>query len=350
MILSIYTSRCAGGDGRGLEDILPAARTRFYGYGRQALAEAFRRAGVQAGDRIALPGFICKEVLASIVAVQAKPLFYAVDERLQADPASVERGAGEGVRTVVAVNYFGFPQPLSPLRAWCQRTGAALIEDNAHGLLSADGNTPLGRRGDLGVFSLRKTLALPNGAALVDNRSGAAQVDDGESAGGSPSQAERCYRLKAAMKVLMGMDGLRSACLIREGVRWMRRISMSIPAGLPAPDPEIAMPDEHFSSLAARLLRRCDLAGEQQRRRALYQTVEEIMRATGCGRPVFPSLPEGVVPLGYPLYAKGAALQEARRALGRHALQCVAWPELPTAINATAPGHYRMLHYVPFLW
>mgnify|MGYP003896109965 FL=1 len=68
---------------------------------------------------------------------------------------------------MLAVNYFGFAQDLSPFREYCSTTGATLIEDNAHGFLSKDsaGNL-LGTRADLGITSIRKTFRLVNGAAL----------------------------------------------------------------------------------------------------------------------------------------------------------------------------------------
>ncbi len=70
-------------------------------------------------------------------------------------------------KAVLAVNYFGFAQDLAPFREYCSRTGATLIEDNAHGFLSKDtSGVLLGTRADLGITSIRKTFRLVNGAAL----------------------------------------------------------------------------------------------------------------------------------------------------------------------------------------
>ena len=70
-------------------------------------------------------------------------------------------------KAVLAVNYFGFAQDLVPFREYCLRTGATLIEDNAHGFLSKDtSGVLLGTRANLGITSIRKTFRLVNGAAL----------------------------------------------------------------------------------------------------------------------------------------------------------------------------------------
>jgi perosamine synthetase len=45
--------------------------------------------------------------------------------------------------------------------------GVPVIEDAAHGLFSADGERPLGSRGDAAVFCPRKSLGVPDGGALL---------------------------------------------------------------------------------------------------------------------------------------------------------------------------------------
>lgn len=349
-LIGVYSARCRGGNGVGIDRILPAGRTRFYGYGRQALAEALRLAGVRAGDEVLLPGFLCGEVVASLAAVEVVPRFYAVDELLHVDVASWERMATKNVRAVVAVNYFGFPQPLDLIREWCRAKGAALIEDNAQGFLSADGETPLGRRGDLGVFSLRKTLSLPNGAALVDNRPGEMEAG-GFSYRGSFRGAEWRYRSKVALKRMMGWGGLRTVRAVLTGVRMARLAATgeAIPAS--PPDRESVIPQEAFAPLTIRLLRRCDFSAERARRRNLYQACRELFLGVPDVRPLFGDLPEGVVPQGFPFLYMGRDRSALIRAWWRRGVPILAWPEhLPSAVRESAPEHYHRVMLVPFLW
>ena len=139
---------------------------RYYSLARQALVDALLLGGVKDGDRVLVPEFICKDVVASIHTVRATPVFYQVDELL----APINLHADESIRAIIAVNYFGFPQNLDVFRRESQRFGAVLIEDNAHGFLSSDtSNSPLGTRGDLGIISIRKSLRIPDGAQLLVN-------------------------------------------------------------------------------------------------------------------------------------------------------------------------------------
>jgi hypothetical protein len=347
-VLSLYTARCMAGSGSGLEAILPARSTLFYAYGRQALAEALRRSGVGRNDVVLLPGFLCEEVLASLAFVGATPRFYGIDERLQPDPDAFRDADPTGVRAVLAVNYFGFPQPLGAMREWCRAHDAALIEDNAHGFLSAEGSTPLGRRGDLGVFSLRKTLSLPNGAALVDNR------QDGLECGAlsfhAPcAAADRRYRVKIPVKRLIGLTGLRGARAVLGAITGLRSRLGATPESVS--DAETAMPQESCSSLTTRLLRRADLANERDRRRALYTTCRELFAGVPDVRPLFNSLPDGVVPQGFPFLYTGKDAESMTGEWRRVGVPIVSWPgRLPSAIRMQAPDHYRRVMVVPFLW
>jgi dTDP-4-amino-4,6-dideoxygalactose transaminase len=82
------------------------------------------------------------------------------------------------VRAVLVTHFFGFAQPVAEIRVICDRWGALLVEDCAHALLSEDAVGPLGRVGDAAVFSLRKTLPLPNGGAVLFNNPSLSPPDD----------------------------------------------------------------------------------------------------------------------------------------------------------------------------
>ena len=138
---------------------------RYFSLARHALAAALHAAGIGAGARVLLPEFICRDVLAAVAAVGATPCWYATAADLS--PAA-DQSAWPQAAAVIAVNYFGFAQDLAMFRRYTSRTGAILIEDNAHGFLSRnpDGQW-LGCRADIGLFSFRKTVSRLNGAACV---------------------------------------------------------------------------------------------------------------------------------------------------------------------------------------
>ncbi|MFM8003312.1 MAG: hypothetical protein ACKPAJ_13020, partial [Actinomycetota bacterium] len=83
---------------------------RFFSLGRFAMREALCHCGVGPDDRVMLPSFICRDVLASIAELNARVVYYEVDEQLK--PVSLDPMTT--AKVIVAVNYFGFPQNLEP--------------------------------------------------------------------------------------------------------------------------------------------------------------------------------------------------------------------------------------------
>lgn len=348
-LVGIYTAHCRRGPRGQIQTILPPERTRFYGYGRQALVDALRRVGVAVGDEVLLPGLICRDVLASLAAVGVVPRFYPVDERLWTDGAALNTVDAPRARAVIAVNYFGFPQPLAAFRAWCRERGAALIEDNAHGFLSADGAVPLGRRGDLGVFSLRKTLLLPNGAALVDNRTHV-DVATAQDAKGSIVRAELRYLAKRSVKMLIGLGGIKSVRLFIGCIRFARQAATGDAVPRQDPGGEVLVPGEPFAPLTARLLRRVDLTAERTRRRDLFSLFSALFANVREVRPFVTGLDEGVVPNGFPFLFTGTDPARFIDEWWQRSVQVIRWPDLPLGIRDHAPAHYRNVMLVPFLW
>jgi len=323
-----------------LEELLGNSEARYFSYGRQAFVEALKVAGLRPGDAVALPGLICREVLASLHAVGAEPVFYPVGSDLAPLHPPEQWPAA---RMIVAVNYFGFPQDLAPFQRYCQRTGAVLLEDNAHGLLSRDEQGRLlGTRGDLGLFSLRKTLPLANGAALVANH--------GRYALGPQQEFDRSplpkrYRLKQAMRSLVPVLGARAFSRL---LAWTRPTGTQQGATRGTDESQLPSPAGPSSQLAVPL--EVDQAEEISRRRALYRTVETLLAGSGLAVvPIHRTLPEQVVPYGYPFYSE-AARGDVERVLTSHGLIWSRWPDLPTAVSPGAPPHYKQLHLVHFLW
>ena len=79
---------------------------------------------------------------------------------------------------------------MKEIEALCRERGSLLIEDCALSLLSETDQKPLGSFGDYSVFCLYKTLPVPNGGLLVQNRNFLRELAELE--------LERCPRTAAA--------------------------------------------------------------------------------------------------------------------------------------------------------
>ena len=139
-------------------------------HARFAIREAVRLLDVAPGDEILMPAFCCNTVSRPIAAAGARPILCRVGLDGQPDWDDVaHRARSSRAKALVAVHYLGFPADLTAARRICRDAGLTLIEDCAHALYSAIGDTSVGLTADLATFSLRKTLACVVGGALTVN-------------------------------------------------------------------------------------------------------------------------------------------------------------------------------------
>jgi hypothetical protein len=108
---------------------------------------------------------------------------------------------------------------------------------------------------------------------------------------------------------------------------------------------EIPLPQQDADSFLMKILSRQNLNAEVQRRRELYIRLSQ--RACELRlKPIFPSLPENVVPYGLPLF--GTDIASIAQLAAREYLDYFKWPDLPTALGS-APKHYSNIYLINFL-
>jgi hypothetical protein len=322
-----------------------ASAVRYYSLGRHAMVAGLRALGVGLGDSVLLPEYICRDLLAAVHALGALPVFYPVD--LNLCPATPQDDWPVAA-AVIAVDYFGFPQALTIFREYCVRTGAALIEDNAHGFLSQDeAGELLGYRGDVGLLSFRKTFMLPNGAALIVRNIDAAknleaQVEFSIQTGSLALRAKRTVRQVPFLgtSLFNGMTAL---------ARIVRRIRTGHAIPLPDENGEKIIPGSPspYSELLSDLLH-FDLPAEVARRRELYAECSAWLHDTRI-EPVFPFLPENTSPYGFPFRADRDVVAEIQKKAKRKGLEVIHWPDLPDALAMRAPRHHHNVYLINFL-
>ncbi len=325
---------------RNVSPLDSAPALRYFSLARHALVAALDTLGISGTPRVLLPEYICRDLLSSLYAVGAVPVYYPINKELA---PGLPPEQWPDADAVLMVDYFGFAQDTAPFERYRARTGAFLIEDNAHGFLSRDEDGRwLGRRGDAGIFSLRKTFWLDNGAALVFESASvplAPQLEPLDSPGA------------ASVRIRRGICGLPGGrVVIARATRVMRNLRQFVnghAVPLPAQDAETAIPPPANPSRSLLpMLGSLDFGAEGARRRGLYIQLEQRVRAAGM-KPVFNCLPDQTVPYGLPVYCDDPQLL-VRIAASMH-LDCFRWPDLPEALASQAPPHYRRLHLVNFL-
>ncbi|MDE2442665.1 MAG: DegT/DnrJ/EryC1/StrS aminotransferase family protein [Betaproteobacteria bacterium] len=107
--------------------------------GRYALGEAYRRAGLDGYGALLAPAYHCVTMLDPALALGADVLLYTLDSDLAPDPVALdvlaERSA-KPVKALLATHFFGFVRDFSWLKQWCYARGIVFVEDCSHTLFT----------------------------------------------------------------------------------------------------------------------------------------------------------------------------------------------------------------------
>ena len=160
---------------------LPPGRLILTHSARGAIALACNAWNLGPGDEALAPAYNCGCEIDALLAASLHVRFYRVDRHAQPDWDDCRRRVTGRTRLILVTHTFGRPLGLNDLGTWCRANGLRLLEDCAHALFSSHTNPPeagrphwepVGGLGDAAIFSLPKTLPIPDGGILVF-RSGA---------------------------------------------------------------------------------------------------------------------------------------------------------------------------------
>jgi perosamine synthetase len=309
-VLSCASFGRATSGASALPSVLDAGLAYPVTSGRIALALALRALGVGAGDTVLLPAYHSLSMVPPVLWRGATPVFYKVGLDTAVDLVDVAARLGPGVKALVVTHYFGFPQDLTTIRAFCDRHGIALVEDCAHCFFGEYAGRPVGSIGDYAIASSMKFFPAYDGGLLVARR----PLDLGLRSAGAG------FEIKALLNTLehgfaygrlpLLRAVLRPALRARDGL-WgalKRRRAAESPVQRLAPassesgtDFDPAWANKRASWCARRLLRMVSGQRIVARRRAHYGQLEQALQGLPGCRPLFARLPDGACPWLFPL-------------------------------------------------
>lgn len=157
--------------GLGLLRVSPfdGKNVHFTYLGRSAIWQAVGMLGLSDGDEVLVPSYNCGSELDPLFHRGLRVIPYRILCSAEIDFDDLRRRATHRTRAVYVTHFFGFPQRLEPVLRFCRERQLFLIEDCAIALFSYDSGGFLGRTGDVAIFSLRKTLPLSDGGAIIVN-------------------------------------------------------------------------------------------------------------------------------------------------------------------------------------
>ncbi|MBB5018312.1 hypothetical protein HNQ59_001600 [Chitinivorax tropicus] len=274
---------------------------------------------------ILLPAFHCPTMVTPVHAAGRQARFYRLQPDLQPDLADLEQTLqGGDIAAVLVPHYFGFPQPALPtLASRIKAANAYLIEDCAHALLSEQNGQPLGQTGDYAIASTRKFVPGRDGGLLLINHAPESPVDLPRP--GMGAELRSVYDLLQQSAQHGHLPILK--WLVRPpSLQAIGNSAQTLPPQRIQVDARQGLPRQRGLHSSRWVLRHTDYPALISRRRSIYKQWLHIVNDIPGVRPLFPALPDGVVPYMFPLL-----LDEPKRyfpALKQARLPIWRWDEL----------------------
>ncbi|USZ71843.1 DegT/DnrJ/EryC1/StrS family aminotransferase [Natronosalvus halobius] len=304
----------------------------YYGSSKAALRDGL--ATLLAMDEggatnVLLPAYLPDAVVEPIRELDIEPRRYAITESLAPNRGDLESRIVDRTLAVISVNYFGFPQPgFDVIEALVDEYDCYHVEDNAHGPLTLERGRLLGTRGDVGVTSLWKLLAIPNGAVLyLSNPDVSAQFEPSTLAGVN-SRVRRSDLAFVCKSLATGAFARRSS-LEDAATRFLATNRGA--EGIPDPNRRYEASKTRLSRLSAAVIAGSDPDEIRSRRRENYRAWTALFANRPDVDPLFETLPPGVCPQVFPVQTDRP--ERLRRLLESHGVGGVhTWPRLSRSV------------------
>jgi perosamine synthetase len=309
-----------------LKSFFPLNHERSYYFfsARYALAAGIKALGLSPGDNVLIPAYNCGVEIDPFKHFGIESGFYRVDKSLQVDLDDLLQRIDGSVKAILITHFLGFPQPINEIKRICKEKGLFLIEDCAHAFLSEADGKALGSYGDIGIFSLLKTLPVPNGGVLVVNNQDVAYQHKSQ----SPSKFSTVFYAAELLKnkTCLNSNSCRETCteILSNALYYSLKLSKTFLAGvrkyvhrgglyLVRPDSYIF--NENLctwgmSTMSKAILSQTDFERVKDIRRKNFQYLLQYFLKNERGNLPFRELPQGVCPLFFPIILKSTEQRE----------------------------------------
>lgn len=137
--------------------------------GRTAIRLACELLGLAPDNEILAPSYNCGSEIDALLSSGVLVKLYRIDRSAKIDINDLESKITSKTKALYVTHYFGFPQSVEIIKSICEKYDLYLIEDCALTLFSRHDEKMIGTTGDIAIFSLPKTLPVPDGGILLIN-------------------------------------------------------------------------------------------------------------------------------------------------------------------------------------
>lgn len=329
----------------------------FVFWARNAIYHGLKALCLSPGDSILVPSFHCATAIEPMLQFGARVVFYNIHQDCSPDFDDIQAKIDKHTRAILAIHYFGFPQPIRKFQELCKDYHLFLIEDCAHVLAGEADGGPLGAFGDISVFSWRKFLPLYDGGHLIINNPKLHLDIPWE-------RTSFLFSLKVAKNVLeklindsSGEIGEKRSRVLRfpqsvvqhspfAGTRHLRAFTINNYSL----DFDLSSVNLRMSGLSKYIVRNIDPSPIVEKRRLNYLSLLKAIELLPGLTPFCSSLPESVCPWVFPVFASGR--KDFHTALRSKGIPAFTWSgvihsELPLWEFPEASFLYQNLVFLP---
>ncbi|SDT96926.1 dTDP-4-amino-4,6-dideoxygalactose transaminase [Desulfobacula phenolica] len=143
----------------------------FTDLGRQAITLALMGLGVNKGDEVIVPSFVCQNVVAPIVFMGATPRYVDIDDDYNISPESVKQNICDKTSVIIVPHLFGKVARIKEIQTIACSRGIPVIDDAAQSVGAKINDRYIGTFGDIGILSFGpfKSITATRGGALLLN-------------------------------------------------------------------------------------------------------------------------------------------------------------------------------------
>ena len=327
-------------------------------WARNGIYHGLAALGVKPGDNVLVPSYHCTSLVEPILKFGSNAKFYDINTDLTPNFDDLKKKIDRKTRAILAVHYFGFPQPIRKFRELCDKHNLYLIEDCAHILTgSTREGIALGESGDISIFSWRKFLPIYDGGQMVINNPNL-KLDL------ALDKGSFLFKLKVAKNTFERafedsrwgrMSGLSFLSKAASSVfKYSAFVNASAASVQQVNSYEVEFDlkcvNLEMSAISKHILNRTLIADVAEKRRRNYAFLAAAVMSMRGVAPLFPDLRENVCPWTFPFLVRGTKdFQLLLRAKG---IPAASWggvihPSLPLQIFPKARFLYDHLVFLP---
>ncbi len=195
---------------------------------------AYKALGLE--GEVLVPSYTFMATVHPLLWIGVEPVFVDVDaDTWNVDPASVRAAITSKTSAIVGVHVFGNPAEIAELEAIAGRHHVRLIFDSAHGFGTLYNSHPIGRYGDVEVFSTSPTKLLvtgEGGVVATNDDKVAAWIRRGRDYGNRGDYDSDFPGLNARMQEFCAVLGIRSLRLLERTTYQRNHLAATYTEGL----------------------------------------------------------------------------------------------------------------------